>query len=248
MPNLRLLTCALLLVTPLAAQAADAISSVDAATEAEEVLTQHCSDVASAEQTSAADAIGAVSTTWGRVGKAYQTNQDEWLLYWRGALAQCLGQDERAKEDLLVFHTAHVGDGAFMSLVDDAHRRLRRLGVRVNAPAPPGRAPGVPVGIGLAAGAGVAGGLAGWQASVLAERAATYQSGVLRRGEYEAVQAEADTASQAGTALAVVGIAAAAGSVASFVVTAASGRKAPQSAAFVAPVPGGVTLGFGGRW
>ncbi len=238
----------LALLIPAGALADDEPTSVAAATEAEEVLSKHCSDVASAEQTAAADAIGSVSATWGRVGKAYQAHGDQWLLYWRGALAQCLGQQERAKEDLLAFYEGHVGDGGFMSLVDDAHRRLRRLGVRVNAPQRSGPSAGVPVGIGLAAGAGVFGGLAGWQASVFEERSTLYQSGELLRGEYEDVASGADTASQAGTALAIAGVASAVGSATAFIITAASGKPAPKAAAYAVPIEGGVAFGIGGRW
>ncbi len=189
-----------------------------------------------------------MSATWGRVGKAYQAHEDDWLLYWRGALAQCLGQQERAKEDLLAFYNGHVGDSGFMSLMDDAHRRLRRMGVRVKAPDRGGPVAGVPVGIGLAAGAGVFGGLAGWQASVFEERSALYQSGELLRDEYEGVATDADTAARAGTALAIAGIASAVGSATAFVITAATGKPAPKAAAYAAPIEGGVAFGIGGRW
>lgn len=114
----------LLLARPSAAQD----PSVDAALEADQVNQEHCASLFTAQVDQAASATVAVAEAWQRVDEVYGQTGAAYLLYWRGALAQCLGRDEAAEADLSQFVQAQGGSTMFASLVQNAKTRLRRLG------------------------------------------------------------------------------------------------------------------------
>lgn len=109
-----------------------------AARSAHEVLAEHCADVAAREANLVASSVVTVSAVWQEVGRQYEASSEPYLLYWRGVLAQCLGFDELATTDLGRFEEEEASSAAHAGLVQDARRRLRRLGTasRPTFPAP----------------------------------------------------------------------------------------------------------------
>ncbi len=117
------------------ASTARADASADAAALAYEVHSEHCADVAAAAtSTKTAEQTAIVTDAWSRVIGVYESSGRSYLLYWRGLLAQCLGQEERAGQDLQLFVALEQYDQRFGSLVKDARRRLRRLRVTISEP------------------------------------------------------------------------------------------------------------------
>ncbi len=102
--------------------------AVDAALEADQVNQEHCANLYTAQVDRAASATMAVAQAWQRVDEVYQQTGAVYLLYWRGALAQCLGREEAAEADLTEFVESQGGSTMFASLVQSAKTRLRRLG------------------------------------------------------------------------------------------------------------------------
>ena len=102
--------------------------AVEAALEADQVNQEHCARLYTAAVDSAASSTVAVAETWQRVNEVYARTDAVYLLYWRGALAQCLGRDEAASADLTEFVEAQGNSTMFASLVQNAKVRLRRLG------------------------------------------------------------------------------------------------------------------------
>lgn len=139
------------------------VDSVGLAVDASEAHQQWCAQAGQGDVLLASQAIGPVSDVWGRVSEAWETGGELSLLYWRGMLGQCLSQEELARNDFARFIERAADEAGLRGQVQDARRRLKRLGGEVAAPAP-GRAPAlVGVGIGAGAAAGVLGGLSGWQ-------------------------------------------------------------------------------------
>ena len=94
---------------------------------------------------------------WATVSRSYSQAPEPYLLYWRGILAQCLGQTERAIQDLRSFHDRNATDPDLRSLATDARRRLRTLGVNLKKPPAQPRTAGAalaPTGLGIATGIG----------------------------------------------------------------------------------------------
>jgi hypothetical protein len=114
---------------------AHADDSADAAALAYDVHTEHCADVAAAAtSTKTAEQTALVTDAWSTLIRVYETSGRTYLLYWRGLLAQCLGQEERGAEDLQLFVALEQHDQRFSSLVKDAKRRLRRMKITVSEP------------------------------------------------------------------------------------------------------------------
>ena len=129
----------LVLLTFLAALSAPIAASADAAGDAAalawEVHTEHCADVAAAAtSTRTAEQTAIVTDAWSNIISTYENTGRTYLLYWRGLLAQCLGQEERAGQDLQLFVALEQYDQRFESLVKDARRRLRRMKITVSEP------------------------------------------------------------------------------------------------------------------
>ena len=102
--------------------------ALEAALEADRVNQDHCANLYSAKVDTMASSMVTVAEVWQHVSQVYEDTQAPYLLYWRGALAQCLGRDESAAADLEAFVAAQDGVTMFASLVRNAQTRLRRLG------------------------------------------------------------------------------------------------------------------------
>lgn len=160
------LLAALLLALPAAAAERD-VQAESVAEEAHRVRDEFCSTTAGRDTTLATRAVAEVSTVWAQVSEELDRSKKVYLLYWRGVLAECLSQEERAIEDLSNFVASQEGRSLWQSLVDDAKNRLQRLTLRTAAATESTRAgpppPGAVLGIALGSSAGAVGGLAGWQ-------------------------------------------------------------------------------------
>ncbi len=126
-----LLIIALTLLTT-AVQAGEADKAALVAYEAHE---ENCAAVAAGDTNSAlAEQQIVVTSAWQSVVQAYDNTGRAYLLYWRGVLSQCLGQEDRAAKDLQLFVELEQFDDRFSALVKDAHKRLRRMKVEVREP------------------------------------------------------------------------------------------------------------------
>ena len=230
-------------------------SSAEVAAAAYEVREQHCAAVGADDVQAAAESLARVSETWAQVSEALSESKKLYLLYWRGMLAQCLGQDEKALADLTEFASFAEDHGEYVDLLRDARRRLTWLeggsgGGRGDVGAPFG------VGAGLAGGAAVLAGLSGWQGSVMRGKEAEYFSGELQTGSFGAVAAEATEAETSSNVLLGSAIGLGVAGVVAIVVGAARAKRGAGSAAAPAVTPlfafggpgDGVWLGMGGTW
>jgi hypothetical protein len=133
-------TVALLVCTVvLHARPADAQeTSADAlAVRANEVHQTWCADIYGAEISAAAAGYREVSEVWAVVDVSLQDAANAPLIYWRGVLAQCLGQDDRAAEDLILFlEMLEAGDRvdreALAAMEEDARRRAAIIEQRLS--------------------------------------------------------------------------------------------------------------------
>ena len=120
--SVRLLLAMLLLASPAWAGPAE-----DAALKANQVRDQHCAEMAADRTSSMTSALVAVAPVLDEVSRVYEETKAPYLLYWRGTLLQCSGQESRAREDLRTF-VVDAGNQRFLpDLVRDAERRLRHL-------------------------------------------------------------------------------------------------------------------------
>jgi len=124
----RLFLAPILVTLLLTASSARADPSLDLAMEADSVNQEHCADLYSSQVGQAASSTLVVAEVWGRLSEVYETSKAPYLLYWRGVLAQCLGRDDAAVEDLNAFVASQEGQTMFDDLVRKAKARLRRLG------------------------------------------------------------------------------------------------------------------------
>lgn len=242
-----------LLLSLLITSPAWAGSAEDVAVRASEVQEQYCADLVDSNVTLRAGSLREVAEVWEAVSRAYDASPELYLLYWRGALAQCLGGfDDTARTDLQAFWRASVDDPGLAEQRRDAERRLRRLGEAVGPNEPQGR-PGLGLGIGLLAGGGVVAGLAGWQRSVLSEAEAAYTALGVSGESRDAAQVEGADAATATNILLSAGIGLGAAAVPMWVVDGVlAARRTTRRASLVpvgAPTPaGGVVFGVAGRW
>ncbi len=176
-------------------------------------------------------------------------------MYWRGALAQCLSQEERALEDLQTFVEVRGESTLWAGLVDDAKKRIRRLSKRAggsmgSAPAP-GLAPGISVGAGLAV-ASVALGIGAavqWQAA-LAHAEGLYPQ-KLTGTDFETAFAEGEDLANTSAGLTGLSIGCGVGSALAFAITALSSppsQTALLQPPVLLPIRGGTAVLWEGRW
>ncbi len=105
------------------------------AADAYDIHQTHCASVAGGSTQAAAESMAEVTEVWQRVIGAYEASGRTYLLYWRGVLGECLGQKERAAQDLRLFiDLEQFGSDDIEPLVRDARTRLRRMGVDVDRP------------------------------------------------------------------------------------------------------------------
>jgi len=88
---------------------------------------QWCTGHVPSDAETLADGYREISEAWARIHRYEPAEEHPELLYWRGVLATCLGQDEMARLDLSTY-MERVAGGPTDSRRKDARRRLRRLG------------------------------------------------------------------------------------------------------------------------
>ena len=108
----------------------------DAALRATDVRDEHCADMAQDRTSGMTAALLAVAPVLDEVSRVYDETAASFLLYWRGVLLECSNQEARAIVDLEAFADDADNLAALPQLVQDARRRLRRLGSS-EAPGPP---------------------------------------------------------------------------------------------------------------
>ncbi len=230
-------------------------SAADVAADAYEVRERYCAAVGADDVQAAAESLARVSETWAQVSEALAESKKLYLLYWRGMLAQCLGQNEKAQADLTEFTAFAKDRGEYLDLLRDARRRLTFLEGgsgkgRGDVGAPFG------VGAGLAGGAAALAGLSGWRASVMRAKEAEYFSGELQTGSFGAVAEEANEAETSSNVLLGSAVGLGVAGVVAIAVGAVRAKRAGGAAAspavtpiFAVSGPGdGVWLGLGGAW
>ena len=226
------------------------------AAKAQKTHEDHCAKAAGAgAESDAALATAEVGAVWAEVALVHETTGATWLLYWRGLLAQCIGQNERAAEALEEFVESGAALDGMDAMVRDAEKRLRRLRPEYDAPErarrPPTpeqrrRAGQLAAGLVLAFGAGGAGagsaagfsGLASTHSTLMSlTRSASAAEGLLDQGDHQLA---------AGVGLAAGATVAAVISIASFV---GAGRPSQVGVVLLpTPIVGGMALSAGGRW
>ena len=220
-----------------------------AAQAAAEVVDLHCASVDAGKSTESAEALVAVTPVLARVSRAHDATGETYLLYWRGVLGACVGQEERGIADLENFLASAGDDPAYAAQVREAGARLRRLtGAPPEKAASRGAAPGIVAGAALLGTGGALGGLSAWQGQVLQDAQTEFEAGTKLWADTETVGQEGDVAAAASNGLLAAGIVSGVAGAVVIGVTAATGN--PRSAAVVLmPLPqGGLALNIGGRW
>lgn len=113
-----------ILCLPGAAPASDARALAELAVS---VHDSWCAQVSAGDVQTRSEGLREVADVWGQLDSAIASGAPRWLMYWRGALAQCLRQTEPAVADFQAFLRAYGRDERFPSLVQDARKRLRRM-------------------------------------------------------------------------------------------------------------------------
>ena len=111
------------LTPPIASQAP---SPEDAAVAAQEVHQTWCAATEGKNTTTAATALAEVSAVYVQVSASFDASDADYLLYWRGLLALCLDQAERAREDFEAFVARPGVKEQFGGLVRSAQRHTTR--------------------------------------------------------------------------------------------------------------------------
>ena len=109
--------------------AGSAFADEELAVTASDVHHEFCAEIYSGNVTLVAEGYREVATTWENVDKEYGETGDIVLLYWRGLLAQCLGQGELAREDLTTFVESQDKEqqNKLRMMTADAKKRLNRM-------------------------------------------------------------------------------------------------------------------------
>jgi hypothetical protein len=237
-----------LLVWPAASQAASDAETLAAL--ASETVDTHCAHVEQRDVTLAAESSTTVSQAWADISRGMETSNEDYLLYWRGVLEQCLGQDEKASDDLLQFIEQADG-GTLRQQVRDAERRLKALAGKAPAARPPPRGlGGFVIGATLLGGAGATAGLAGWQWSLAQDVAQEMADGEHIGWETQLWVDDGTTAAQTSNALTATTVGLGAGGVAAVIVGVAiqAGGGSVAVVPMVAPTDRGWVVSIGGRW
>ncbi len=144
------LLASLVLLSLLAPRPVRAGPAEDAALRATEIRDQHCADTAQDRASGVTGALAAVVPVLDEVSRVYDETAAAFLLYWRGVLFECMGREDRAIDDLQRFADGDENQAQLPQLVQDAERRLRRLGVgrSVGGDAPSFAAPRVTIAAG----------------------------------------------------------------------------------------------------
>lgn len=218
----------------------------EAAVRAAAAVEGSCDAVHTGSVVNAAEALAEVSGAWADVSRSFRQHLTPYLLYWRGVLGQCLGQEDRARADLGDFVTITRSEQGQSSLLKDAERRLAWLQARGEQ-----RRPGVPsarvVGVALAGGgAGLAafGGVlhgATWREAQLTWGGAEWSSAAgIDEPAWERLQAQ----NRAGFGLLAAGASTA---IAGTVLALTTAQPVAQTA-WLVPTREGIVLGIAGRF
>ncbi len=238
-------------------------NSESLALEAARVQGEHCADAASNRKTEGLRSISTVSNTWVRVSEQYDRSGDNYLLYWRGVLAQCMDQESRAYDDLKGF-LEQVGDSSLWAgLVRDARRRIRLLERKTGAAGGgaaraslrnPRPVTGLLLGGSLAA-TSAAFGIAGavfWQSSQDTANDLKGPEFAARDGEdttsFDARWDDGELRFQRSRICTIVSVATGLGAIASFVIAATSKPKGGMAAPLVVPTYRGAAIVWEARW
>jgi len=100
----------------------------ETALQADEANQEHCANQYTTRVDKAAAATVAVAEVWQQLDEVYERDRAPYLLFWRGVLAQCLGREDAARNDLQEFVESQENSSMFVALVRQARTRLRRLG------------------------------------------------------------------------------------------------------------------------
>ena len=105
-----------------------------------------CAAIGVGDATASARALAEVAPLLVDLSAEVDAGGPDYLLYWRGAMQQCIGRVEPATDDLKILMERTDGRGDLSSLRADAVRRLRRLryGARRTADAVDNEGPGPP--------------------------------------------------------------------------------------------------------
>ena len=242
-----------LAIAPLHALAQDAAPSSNPAATAQaaaEIVDLHCAEVAGGQATESAEALTAVTPVLAQVSRAHDATGETYLLYWRGVLGACVGQEERAIADLGLFIEGVEGDAAYAAQLKDARARLRRL-TRGSGDNSSSSSPiaGVVLGSTFLGGGGVLGGLAGWQARAAQDSQAAFSAGLRPWGDTDAIGQDGEDSADASNALLAGSIGSAVAGAVAIAISAATSKKVPSASAVLVPMPeGGAALRIGGRW
>ncbi len=247
------LVAALLAAGPALAQEQESSADPESealAQEAHSVLLAHCAEAVGEDITRAAESVALVSDVWARVSAQVESSRKVYLLYWRGVLAQCLDQEDKAMNDLQAFVKARKGSELWAGLIADAEKRIARLERQATGPKVVN--PGWFVGGGLAAGSAVfaVGAAVAWQQSQQTATGEIYPNG-LPGTAFEASLAKAESQSNANAAMTGLAVACGAGAIVSFVLTATRSRAGSTSQLqppIVIPTSTGAALSWEARW
>ena len=119
-----LVAASALLLLPVRAAAGEA---EDVAVATHEIRQKYCVEAATGKNTEVAIALQEIMPVFVRVSEVYDRTGEDFLLYWRGVLQECIGQEELAKQDLDSFLSSEKAAGDFPDLARDARKRLRRM-------------------------------------------------------------------------------------------------------------------------
>jgi len=247
------LIAALLVAPPALAQEQESSADPESealAQEAHAVLLAHCAEAAGEDITRAAESVALVSDVWARVSAQVESSRKVYLLYWRGVLAQCLDQEDKAMNDLQAFVKARKGSELWAGLIADAEKRIARL--ERQAAGPREVNPGWFVGGGLAAGSAIFGvaAAAAWQQGEQTVTDEVYPIG-LPGTAFDASLAKAEGQARASAVMTGIAVGCGVGSMVSFVLTgirsdsAGTARLQPP---VLIPTRTGAALTWEGRW
>ncbi len=106
---------------------ASAGEAEDVAVATHNIRQKYCAEAATGKNTEVAIALKEIMPVFVQVSEVYDRTQEDFLLYWRGVLQECIGQEELAKPDLEAFLASKKAVADFPDLARDARRRLRRM-------------------------------------------------------------------------------------------------------------------------
>jgi len=234
---------------------APARSAEDIAREAERTVKRHCSPRGGPLPDTDSSTATALAESWLIVSEALEQRRSRSLVYWRGVLAQCIEQEERAIDDFREFIAATEGLEGWTDLLWDARKRLRYLERRKKMAGGETTVhkPLLFTGIGLAlasAGTGIGGGALRQRALQLTDEiyAEPHDSEPLEEARLQVEQQAQVSYALAGSSIGL-GIASAVALLASTQAGTRLGSRASRALPpLIHPVPGGLAVGWTLRW